>query len=533
VRPSASVHRHFVILVALGSLAFSLVVGLISFAVEYRSEYARARLLIDQLVATVQASAAVSAFAGNQPIAKEVVDGLLANPLVAEVRIVSSNGFSYSRSRTPNAMASGEVTVYPLFSPMARQEKIGELSIRQDDNLLNQRAVRAAFRYSAILILQIPVFALLSLFAFSRLISRPLNRVAGSLVKITPGGNQRIEMPEGQEFNEIGLLVKSSNAFLDAAEQAILDERRLQAEVDAMQANYRRIFDTSSVGVMILDSDGLLLTGNAPLLEHIAPKPVVQAAKRRENFIDALFMSPKQVWSMIHEAVGQGQSVAADLQLRDSDDRARWVHCVLSATLTPEGSIDLIEGVVYDVTARRELEAQALRAAEMDTLTGLLNRRGMENVLDHALTHAADAGKEVVVMLLDLDGFKAVNDTHGHAAGDTVLKVIGERLTSRVRRASDLIARLGGDEFTVIIYDAGADSAAIEQIAHDLIRIIGEPISISKDVCVKVGSSIGIAQFPANGTTREELLSAADEAMYEVKRRGKNNYALASGREPA
>lgn len=178
---------------------------------------------------------------------------------------------------------------------------------------------------------------------------------------------------------------------------------------------------------------------------------------------------------------------------------------------------------LIDVTARRLKEDEARTAAERDPLTGLYNRRGYELFLDRALRRAGEDGVSLGILMMDLDGFKQVNDVlQGHAAG---VKTVAQRLQSRVRRSSDLVGRLGGDEFVVIRHDCGQDPALLESLAADLVQLVGQPIGLANGVEVRVGISIGLAVYPRHGSLRQALLHQADEAMYAVKRGGKNGYA--------
>jgi len=130
----------------------------------------------------------------------------------------------------------------------------------------------------------------------------------------------------------------------------------------------------------------------------------------------------------------------------------------------------------------------------------------------------------VAIMFIDLDGFKRVNDNHGHDAGDNVLKKIANRLISCVRE-SDTVARIGGDEFVIVLTEIHtADNAAV--IADKVIQAISQPITF-KGLQLKVGASIGIALYPTNGNDPEHLLKKADIAMYVIKNSGKNGYSFA------
>jgi diguanylate cyclase (GGDEF)-like protein/PAS domain S-box-containing protein len=384
--------------------------------------------------------------------------------------------------------------------------------------------------YAGLMIVQIAISAGLLMLLFGRVVGRPLTQVARMLESAPPGGSQRIPVPAGHDNNEIGMLVHSSNTLLSAVEEAILEERRLQAEVDELQAHYRRIFETTNVGIMILRPSGELLDSNLTLMSRIVGVTFdASSAERCRDFIESIFSVPAEAWAMVREARGSGHAVASDLKLRSDDGSERWAHCIISVSANDAGDVEMIEGVLYDVTARRQRESEARQAAEVDPLTGLANRRSMEVFLDDAIRRAGTSkGLEFGVMLLDLDGFKAVNDTYGHAAGDIVLKVVSQRINARLRRSLDLVARLGGDEFTVIVSDTTQHPELLELIATDLLHLISQPIELEDAIKVQVGSSIGIASFPCDGQTRQSLIDAADAAMYAVKRSGKNGVMPAS-----
>jgi len=176
-----------------------------------------------------------------------------------------------------------------------------------------------------------------------------------------------------------------------------------------------------------------------------------------------------------------------------------------------------------DITERKRAEERIYRLAHYDALTDLPNRRLLMDRLDRALALARRHGRQLAVLMLDLDGFKPVNDTYGHDAGDELLEVVARRLESSVRRA-DTIARLGGDEFVVVLTEiASVDDA--ELVAGKIIAIVNEPVALDGRE-VHVGASIGIAAFPHDGDDAPALMKAADEAMYRAKAGGRNRYAL-------
>lgn len=164
--------------------------------------------------------------------------------------------------------------------------------------------------------------------------------------------------------------------------------------------------------------------------------------------------------------------------------------------------------------------------AHTDALTGLPNRKHLKEVLGHVLSKAKLENSIIAVMFLDLDGFKSVNDTYGHDTGDLLLKEVAIRLNGCIRQ-SDIVARLGGDEFIVLIHGP-KETKNIETIAEKIIHALGKEFDLN-GIVVKVSASIGICVFPDHALDAEEMLHKADQAMYEVKKTGKDNYRFCDG----
>jgi diguanylate cyclase (GGDEF)-like protein len=174
-------------------------------------------------------------------------------------------------------------------------------------------------------------------------------------------------------------------------------------------------------------------------------------------------------------------------------------------------------------TMRAERENGHL--AHHDTLTGLRNRAGFVAALNAKLKASAGNGKPFALLFFDLDNFKPVNDTYGHAAGDQVLVLAAERLR-RALPETDVIARLGGDEFVVLANGIIADQALA--LGHRIIQTVTMPYQLAGGVSARVGVSVGVAVSPEHGTGAEELLAVADAALYEAKSEGKARCRMAS-----
>jgi diguanylate cyclase (GGDEF)-like protein len=184
------------------------------------------------------------------------------------------------------------------------------------------------------------------------------------------------------------------------------------------------------------------------------------------------------------------------------------------------GWVTLIE----DITERRRAEAEIIHLARHDVLTGLANRAEFNRRLDEASRRLKRNGGGVTVMMIDLDKFKAVNDTLGHLAGDHLLSEVARRLQSTIRD-TDVLARLGGDEFAIIQEGGANQHEGAVSLALRIIEAISAPFKLNGQE-VEVGTSIGIAMAPENGVEPDELLKRADLALYSVKSSGRNDFCL-------
>lgn len=182
-------------------------------------------------------------------------------------------------------------------------------------------------------------------------------------------------------------------------------------------------------------------------------------------------------------------------------------------------------GTMVDITDLKEREMELAELALHDPLTRLPNRAALEERLASAIARCARNDRKCAVLFLDIDGFKAINDSRGHQFGDHVLISVAQRLARNVR-ASDIVARLGGDEFVVVIDDLFTDEAGLDA-ARKLLRSLDEPFIIAGED-VSVSASIGVAVYPHDGCNSHELLIAADREMYAVKRNGGRGVKLAS-----
>ncbi|MBF0587547.1 MAG: diguanylate cyclase [Magnetococcales bacterium] len=182
-----------------------------------------------------------------------------------------------------------------------------------------------------------------------------------------------------------------------------------------------------------------------------------------------------------------------------------------------------IANTLAGLIQRKRIEQKLKKLAHFDPLTGLANRKMLQEQLGKYLARAKRDDEQLALMFLDLDKFKHVNDTMGHDVGDLLLKAVSKKIIACVRK-SDLVARLGGDEFTVVLTQTNL-RGDIEAVANKIITQLNEPFHFGEHTC-EIGTSIGISLFPKHGETQEALIKAADTAMYQVKKRGRNDFLI-------
>ena len=233
---------------------------------------------------------------------------------------------------------------------------------------------------------------------------------------------------------------------------------------------------------------------------------------------------PPEVYERIRRSVFEDGHWHGELWQRrkDGEEFLCWVE--LNEVRDAQGVRTHFVGVLSDITERKRVEQELRYLANYDTLTGLPNRTLLGERLGHAILRARRSGRRVAVLFLDLDRFKHVNDSLGHATGDRMLKVVGTRLRQTARE-EDTVARLGGDEFTVVLEGvAGVRDA--EDAARKILESFVLPLELDSGQEILISPSIGIALYPDHGQVPTDLLKYADTAMYQAKERGRNTFAV-------
>jgi diguanylate cyclase (GGDEF)-like protein/PAS domain S-box-containing protein len=330
--------------------------------------------------------------------------------------------------------------------------------------------------------------------------------------------------------NEIGKLTKGINSLMHELHLTISNERALREKTQELERKFRLIFEQASAGICLLDEKNTITTFNPAFLQYFSVAGQTDLASLHFptllNNVDKL----EELLLSIRADKNRPQ-VTLDIECRIGN-KTLWLHC-LFAKLTEQRSNErssdqgnLVEVIIHDVTERAEREFQTRFEADHDPLTHLLNRRSGDKKLDNTLLYCLENQQSLVLMMIDLDKFKPVNDTYGHEAGDKVLIAIAKRLKTHFNLATDLCIRWGGDEFIVARQLTNFDQELMLEQANNILAEIEQPIHISNNMQCQVGASIGIVVAPKDAKVLHELMVKADDMMYQVKASGRGQVAF-------
>ncbi|WP_367065583.1 EAL domain-containing protein [Oryzisolibacter sp. LB2S] len=291
------------------------------------------------------------------------------------------------------------------------------------------------------------------------------------------------------------------------------------AEADLRLA--ARVFESSLDAIFIADKHGVITRINAACAqllgasaEHAVGQPVTSLFASAQRQSDLL---PEVHRAWLHQGHWGGE-----LPLRRGDGLHCSVHLSWVALRDDDGGTQQSIGFMRDLTQQLAAKQRIEELAYSDTLTGLPNGRLLSKRVGAAIEASRASGDGFAILFLDLDRFKIVNDSLGHAFGDRVLKLVSERLLHCLRQ-SDMLCRLGGDEF--VIYLHGADTEVAEAVARRMIDEMQSPFVLD-GMAFSIQCSIGLSMFPQDGDSLDELIKQADTAMYQVKERGRGSYGF-------
>ena len=293
---------------------------------------------------------------------------------------------------------------------------------------------------------------------------------------------------------------------------------RKQAEV-ALRLS-ASVFANSYEGILIVDSNNLIINAN-PAFSRITKYSHDEVLGKNPSILKSGRHGP-EFYARMWESLGESDLWQGEIWNRRKSGEVYAEMLSISAVCDNSGRLQHYIGVFSDITDLKTHEAELTRIAHFDTLTGVPNRRLLTDRLEQAISRSHRNGKPIAVCYLDLDGFKAINDHHGHEVGDRLLIALAARM-KEVMREGDTLARMGGDEFVALLLDL-ADMAASVPLLARLLAAAAQPVHID-DLVLNVSASVGVTFYPqAEDGDADLLLRQSDQAMYQAKLAGKNRY---------
>ena len=440
--------------------------------------------------------------------------------------------------RASEGTISDDGSTYSVAKPvMLRGRRVGTLvtgfSLQQVRRETDRS--RATIALVTLLVFTIGTAAV---FALSTLITGRLKRIVRAAESI--GAGALTTRVDASGSDEIGQLARGFNLMLDRLAIAQQDletlnhtlERRVEERASQLgteteerrkaQESYRLLFDRNLAGVYIATVEGRILTCNdacARLFRYESRDELLEAAGT------IAYMNPHDRDSIMRRLRSDGAILNEEVELKAKTGEAVWALENIRLIHGEGGNPSTLEGILLDINDRKQGEAEIAFKAYHDSLTGLPNRALLLDRMAVALAQATRKGQHPAILFIDLDDLKTINDTLGHAMGDDVLRLFATRLKETVRDG-DTVARVGGDEFVILLPDA-ENAAAAEAVARKILESGMQPLVI-EDEELHVTSSLGIAIHPDDGLTEDDLLHAADSAMYRVKQAGGSNYEFSN-----
>jgi diguanylate cyclase (GGDEF)-like protein/PAS domain S-box-containing protein len=231
--------------------------------------------------------------------------------------------------------------------------------------------------------------------------------------------------------------------------------------------------------------------------------------------------------SAIIQALKAERAYVREYRIRHKDGKVLWIQERSQIVCDEQGKINYINGVFYDITLRKQAEETLRHQVVRDPLTNLFNRRYLDETLNRELSRVRRKHAPLGVIMLDLDHFKRFNDTFGHEAGDNLLQALGKFLLTHLRR-EDVACRYGGEEFVLIIPEASLE-VVLDRSEEIREKVPQLQVLYRGQELESTTVSLGVAMFPEHGDTAEEVLRAADDAMYQAKAAGRNRLVVADG----
>ena len=334
--------------------------------------------------------------------------------------------------------------------------------------------------------------------------------------------------PDGKTIHAVLTVFSGQSQAFDADMVRLFDELAgdIAFALNMMADRHRlkltsEVFEHSHESIIIADAEGRILDVN-PSFTRITGHTREEAIGRNPRMLQSGRQDKAFYQALWHSLLTEGNWTGEFWNARKNGEFYPQ-RGTITAVRDDQGNIEHFISVMEDVTAQVQAEERIMSLANFDALTGLPNRLLLESRFRQAPLRTREVEPELAVLFIDLDEFKHVNDALGHQQGDKLLRLVAERLQGELRD-SDTLARFGGDEFVVLVVGKHQE---LDSLAKRLIRQIRQPYQLNNQ-SVHIGCSIGIALAPQDGSSLNELIQAADTAMYQAKSRGRGVFAFYS-----
>ncbi|MES2607046.1 MAG: diguanylate cyclase, partial [Pseudomonadota bacterium] len=308
------------------------------------------------------------------------------------------------------------------------------------------------------------------------------------------------------------------HGFIQDITQRYLQEKALREA----EYRYRSIFENANEGIFQTTADGHYLEVNPALAAIYGYDTPAELCQALVDIGQQLYVDAGRRIAFKELMRKDGMVNNFESQVYKKNRSVIWISENAHVVRDAEGNILYYEGTVEDITARKHYEQRIAYQATHDVLTGLPNRALLAERIEKAILLSAETNNGFAVVFIDIDHFKGINDTLGHATGDVLIKKIAERLVNTVRTV-DMVARIGGDEFVLLLDGVKHDYSFIATIIERVLTVIRKPCALGGREFT-LSCSMGIALHPADGMDADTLLKNADIAMYQAKEAGRNNY---------
>lgn len=332
------------------------------------------------------------------------------------------------------------------------------------------------------------------------------------IIMVTGAGNEQIAV-EAMKLGARDYIVKDVEGGYLNLLPTVIERALYQQRIEEHTRLTAKVFANAAEGILVTDTQARIVSVNKAFTE-ITGYPTEEVMGQNPKLLSSEQHIPefyKVMWTTLLET-GEWQG---EIWNRHKNGTAYPLWLTISAIKDEQGKTTNYMGIFIDITSNKQAEEHLRYQATHDPLTNLPNRNLFQDRLKQVIAQASRSKRQIAVMMMDLDNFKPVNDTLGHAIGDLLLKETAKRLISCMREC-DTAARLGGDEFTVLLTEL-SDPPDTAVIAQRILDKISQPFIFGERKCT-VTASIGISFYPAHGNDPETLLKNADEAMYRAKK---------------